>query len=242
MVGQSWAINMINTNRICATRNNFTRSLPRARGKKPDPIGKPDRIVHLSRPMENIHLNFDSDSQALMSVLLAFIMYGVALELKWEKLKEAFIRPKAMVIGLISQFVVLPLLTFALVWLWQPMAGIAMGLMLVAACPGGNISNFFSSLAKADVGLSVSLTAVATFACLFMTPFNFSLYTKLHPLTADLAREVSLNPVELFGTVFVILIIPVLLGIVTRKQAPKFTSKVERPIRLASMLIFVGFV
>jgi BASS family bile acid:Na+ symporter len=192
--------------------------------------------------MEDIHINFDPDDQAMLSILLAFIMYGVALDLQWENFRKSFAAPKAMIIGLLSQFVVLPALTFVLISVWQPLAGIALGLMLMAACPGGTISNFFSSLAKADVGLSVSMTMVATFLCLIMTPFNFSFYSRMHPLTQELAKEVSLDPIDLFSTVLTILIIPVILGMITRNRLPKLTQKIGRPIKLVSMVIFVGFV
>lgn len=192
--------------------------------------------------MNDIHINFNAQDQATMSVLLAFIMYGVALDLKWENIRDSFKNPKGMIIGLVSQFILLPLLTFVLILVWQPLAGIALGLLLVASCPSGNISNFISSLAKADVELSVSLTAVATFLCLVMTPFNFSFYSQLHPLTQELAKEVSLDPVDLLGTVLKLLIIPVILGIATRIRLPNFTKRISRPIRLVSMMIFVGFV
>lgn len=192
--------------------------------------------------MEGIHINFNPDNQALLSILLAFIMYGVALDLEWEDFRKSFVAPKAMVVGLLSQFIVLPALTFVLITSWQPLAGIALGLMLMAACPGGTISNFFSSLAKADVGLSVSMTMVATFLCLIMTPFNFSFYSRMHPLTQELAKEVSLDPMDLFSTILTILIIPVILGMITRNRLPNLTKKIGRPIKLVSMVIFVGFV
>lgn len=192
--------------------------------------------------MNDIHIIFNQDDQSLLSFLLAFIMFGVALDLRWENIKEAFASPRGMIVGLVSQFVLLPILTYILITVWQPMAGIALGLMLVASCPGGNISNFISALAKADVELSVSLTAVSTFLCLVMTPFNFSVYSSLHPLTAQMAREVSLNPFDMLQTVLIILIIPVALGIFTRSRFPSFTHKVSGPIRLISMAIFVGFV
>jgi len=198
--------------------------------------------MQLSILMQDIHIHFNEDSQTLLSVLLAFIMYGVSLGLKWENVKTSFARPKAITVGLLSQFIVLPFLTFILILLWQPLPGIALGLLLVAACPGGTISNFISSLSKADIGLSVSLTAVATLGCIVMTPFNFTFYSRLVPQTANLVREVSLDPIDIFSTVAIILLLPAMLGILTRNKFPKLAELIDRPIRLTSMLIFIGFV
>jgi 5,10-methylenetetrahydromethanopterin reductase len=89
---------------------------------------------------------------------------------------------------MLSQFVLLPAMTFALLALWRPDAGLALGLLLVAACPGGNISNFISAMARADVALSVSLTAVSTLLCVFLTPLNFGFWAGLLPEVQGLLR------------------------------------------------------
>lgn len=192
--------------------------------------------------VEEISINFDPGSRMMLNVLLAFIMYGVALDLGWANIKHSFRNPRPLVIGLASQFLLLPLLTFILIFIWQPVPAIALGLFLVAACPGGTISNFFSSLAKADVGLSISLTAVSTFLCILMTPFNFSFWSQLNPVTSEIVRDVSLNPFQLLKTVTLILFIPVALGILSREYMPRITEKIKRPVRILSMLIFIGFV
>lgn len=192
--------------------------------------------------MEPISINFDADSRMLLNFLLAFIMFGVALDLGLDDLTRAFKRPRSTLLGLLSQFILLPALTFALIWFWDPLPGLALGMFLVAACPGGNISNFMSSLAKADIGLSVSLTAIATLLCLFFTPFNFEFWSGLYPETQDLMRSVRLDVFELFKIVLLLLILPVIAGMIFRTRIPVLTQKIRKPIQWMSMVIFIGFV
>ncbi|MCB9187376.1 MAG: bile acid:sodium symporter family protein [Flavobacteriales bacterium] len=191
---------------------------------------------------ERIAINFDPNSQMALNFLLAFIMFGVSLDLKWSDISRAFRKPKPTLLGLFSQFILLPALTFVLAYLWHPIPGLALGMFLVAACPGGTVSNFMSSMAKADLGLSVTLTAISTLLCLFFTPFNFELWSGLYPETGDLLKSVSLDAVELFKTVFLFLILPVFVGMYVGAKKPVLTAKMLKPVRWASMLIFMAFI
>jgi BASS family bile acid:Na+ symporter len=177
-----------------------------------------------------------------LNFLLAFIMFGVSLDLTWADVSRAFRKPKPTLLGLLSQFVLMPALTFAVAYFWNPLPGLALGMFLVAACPGGTVSNFMSSVAKADLGLSVSLTAVSTFLCVFFTPFNFEFWSGLYPAAGDLLKTVSLDAKELFGTVFLFLILPVFAGMFFRAKFPYRTNKLLKPIRWISMGIFILFV
>ena len=191
---------------------------------------------------ETIRINFDPNSRMLLNFLLAFIMFGVSLDLQWSDITRAVRKPKSTLIGVLSQFVLMPALTFLVAYLWNPLPGLALGMFLVASCPGGTISNFMSSLAKADLGLSVTLTAISTLLCLFFTPFNFELWSGLYPGTADLLKSVKLDAFQLFETVFLFLILPVFVGMIFSARKPLITSKIKKPIKWISMLIFVAFV
>ena len=122
-----------------------------------------------------------------------------------------------------------------------------MGMILVAACPGGNISNFMSSLAKGNVALSVSLTAIATLAAIIMTPLNFAvwggLFLDIYEKTApDLLQPLRIDPVEMFKTVFILLGIPMLLGMLCANYLPKITKAIIKPIKIFSILVFLAMV
>lgn len=189
-----------------------------------------------------IAINFDPNSRLTLNFLLAFIMFGVSLDLTWSDVARAFRKPKPTLLGLLSQFVLMPALTFAVAYFWNPLPGLTLGMFLVAACPGGTVSNFMSSVAKADLGLSVSLTAVSTFLCVFFTPFNFEFWSSLYPFTTDILKTVSLDAKELFSTVFFFLIVPVFVGMFFRAKFPVKTNRIMKPVRWLSMVIFLVFV
>jgi BASS family bile acid:Na+ symporter len=192
--------------------------------------------------IDKIHLNFDSDSLFLLNLCLALIMFGVALDLSLADFRRIVKTPKPALIGILSQFIVLPALTFLIILLLRPIPSIALGMMLVAACPGGNISNFMTYLAKGNTALSISLTAFSTSAAIIMTPLNLAIWGSFYEPTSEILREVSLNPLKLFETILLILGLPLVLGMLVRNRFPVFSDKAKRILKPLSMLIFVGFV
>ncbi len=111
--------------------------------------------------LDEVRLNFNDESIFLLNFTIAFVMFGVALGLKFKNFKEIFFKPKSAIIGVLSQFVLLPAMTYVLIIIVKPSYSVAMGMILVAACPGGNVSNFITSLARGNAELSVSLTGIA---------------------------------------------------------------------------------
>lgn len=149
--------------------------------------------------IDNIHLNFNQENLWALNVCLALIMFGIALDLKVADFKRVAESPKASFVGLTSQFILLPFITWLLVMIIRPQPSIALGMMLVAACPGGNISNFLTHLSKGNTALSVSLTAIGTVLAIVMTPFNLQLWASLYPPTSILLKEIQLNAIDLLN-------------------------------------------
>lgn len=192
--------------------------------------------------LDSSKLNFNQDSLLLLNISLAIIMFGVALDLKTSDFKYIFQNPKSFGLGLLSQFLFLPILTLLLVQIIQPPASVALGMFLVAACPGGNVSNFITHLAKGNTALSVSLTAFSTAFSIVLTPFNFSLWAGFYEPAAVLLREISLSYFDIFQTVGLILGIPLLLGMLINHNYPTWSKKATRLLKPISILIFAGFV
>lgn len=192
--------------------------------------------------LDAVQLNFNQGSVNIMNVAIAFIMFGVALSIKPEHFKTLALNPKPVILGVISQYVLLPALTFLLVLILRPSTAVAMGMILVAACPGGNVSNLISSISKSNITLSVSLTAITTVMSLFMTPFNFAFWGSLYAKHSPLLVPITIDPVEMFRTVFLILGIPVILGMFVGMKYPKFTKRIDKTVQTASILFFVGFI
>ena len=198
--------------------------------------------------LDHVRLNFSPTGLLALNITIAFIMFGVALDIKWQHFKDVIMKPKSALVGIISQFLILPAITFAFILILNPTPTVALGMILIAACPGGNISNFMSSLAKGNIALSVSLTAVATLAATFMTPVNFALWGKLYLNYYNAAGAGSyLVPIEIdffqmVQTVVILLGIPVVMGLIFSQYFPKITQRIKKPIRQLSILIFIGFV
>jgi len=121
----------------------------------------------------------------------------------------------------------------------KPHPSIALGMMLVAACPGGNLSNLLTYLSNGNSALSISMTAVSTVVAIFMTPFNLSLWGSLNPDTAAILTQVRLSPVDVFVTVFLILGIPLMIGMTVGHYRPDFVGKVKKPFKIFSLVFFI---
>jgi len=201
--------------------------------------------IHLKASLETldwVRLNFSPGGLLVMNITIAFIMFGVALGIKLRHFKMLISKPKPVILGVVSQFIALPALTFLLVLIIRPTPSVAMGMILVAACPGGNVSNFLTSIAKGNVALSVTLTAIATIVAVFMTPFNFAFWGKLYSDASNLVIPISIDPVEMLTTVVILLGIPVILGIGFANRFPNATQRIMKPVRIISMTLFLGFV
>ena len=198
--------------------------------------------------LDNVRLNFSPSGLLALNITIAFIMFGVALDIKIEHFKQLIMRPKSVIVGVISQFVLLPAVTFLFVVLLNPTPTVALGMLLIASCPGGNISNFMSALAKGNLALSVSLTAIATLSATFMTPINFAFWGDLfisfynNQGAGDYLVPIKIDFFQMIQTVVVLLGIPVVAGLLVAQYVPRITHKIKKPIRKLSILIFIGFV
>ncbi|MCO4821575.1 MAG: bile acid:sodium symporter family protein [Flavobacteriaceae bacterium] len=192
--------------------------------------------------LDKVQINFDNSGLWVLNIALAVVMFGVALGITIDDFKRLLKQPKLLFIGVLSQFILMPLLTFLLILLIKPQPSIALGMMMVAACPGGNISNFMTHLAKGNTALSVSLSAFATFLAMFMTPFNFQFYGNLYAPTAEILKTVAIEPLELVKVVLLILGLPLTLGMLLRRQNERFALKLSKLLKPLSIAVFVGIV
>ncbi len=192
--------------------------------------------------LDSVQINFDSSGLWVLNITLAVVMFGVALSITINDFKHILHQPKLVLVGILSQFVILPLLTFLLIIIIKPQPSIALGMMMVAACPGGNISNFMTHLAKGNTALSVSLTAFATFLAMFMTPFNFQFYGNMYEPTAEILRKVSIEPLELVKVILMILGVPLFLGMLLRSKYPQLAIKLSKLLKPFSIIIFIAIV
>ncbi len=197
--------------------------------------------------IDQIDVQLNAGGMNTINIVLAFVMYGVALGIRPGTFVEVFKKPKSVLLGMCAQLVLLPMFTF---FLALALGGsiswtMAMGMILVASCPGGNISNFMSSLSKANVELSVSLTAISTALAVFMTSFNFWLYGNLYLHFAHISGDVPTLVIPLWDvlkTIFILLGVPLVAGILTARYLPKVAGALKKPLQWVSILFFLAMV
>ena len=189
--------------------------------------------------IDQIQLNFNPQSLCAINLAIGLMMLGVSLDLNLKDFKRILLSPKAPLIGLMAQFVLLPAFTFLLTMVLKPHPSIALGMILVAACPGGNLSNIMTYLAKGNCAVSISMTAISTGTAILMTPLNLSLWGSMNPATAAILKKVSLNPLDVFTTVFLILGIPLTIGLFLGRRFPRLADCIRKPFKIFSLVFFV---
>ncbi|MDB4289931.1 bile acid:sodium symporter family protein [Flavobacteriaceae bacterium] len=179
----------------------------------------------------------------ILAIALIIIMFGMGLSLVKDDFIRLFQHPKAVLVGLVNQIVLLPVIAYVLISILDVETDIAIGIMILAACPGGPTSNLITYLAKGDIGLSISLTTVNSLITIFTIPFviNFALNQFLE---AD--EMIQIDKLQTVSQIFVIVIIPVSLGMVLKSYKPVFADKMNKPVKIASaavlFLVIIGLV
>ncbi len=197
--------------------------------------------------LNELTINFGEGGMMIVNIILAFVMFGVALGIKTSTFKEVFKKPKSVIVGVLMQWIGLPAVTFAVAlalnhWI-TPM--VALGMILVACCPGGNISNFISSLSKGNTELSVSMTAITTAFAPIVTPFNFWLWGTLYSHFVSVHSDIPVLVIPflpMLEQILLLLGVPILCGLLFAKYFPNATKRITKPAQVLSVLLFIGMV
>jgi BASS family bile acid:Na+ symporter len=192
--------------------------------------------------IDQIRLNFSPQALVGLNVVIGLMMLGVSLDLKLADFKRVIVSPKAPAIGLGAQFILLPAFTYLLTLIIRPTPSMALGMILIASCPGGNLSNIMTYLARGNAAISISMTAISTAAAIFMTPFNLAFWGSLNTHTAPILKQVSLNPLDVFTTIVLILGVPLVAGMLLSKAFPSLVDRIRKPFKVFSFLVFIAFV
>lgn len=185
----------------------------------------------------------DSTSNAILGIALMIVMVGMGLSLTVGDFKRVVNYPRAMVLGLLNQLVLLPLIGFALVWVFRVPPEIAIGVMILAACPGGPTSNLIAHLARGDTALSVSLTAISSMVTVFTIPIIINLAMVSF---VNQTERIHLDVWDTIVKIFTIVIIPVILGMLINRFWSQFAAKMEKPVKVISglllLMIIIGII
>ena len=180
--------------------------------------------------VDEIRIAFDEGSLTTLRIVLGLILLGVALDTRVTDFRRAIRRPWAILVAVFAQFLVLPAITFVLTLLLDLRGSLALGLILVACCPPGNVSNILTHRAGGDVAMSVSMTSVGNVLAIFLMPVNVAFWGSLHPTGRDLLREIELSPLSMLAEILLVIGLPFVVGIYLSHRFPRFAGKARRVV------------
>ncbi|WP_156863943.1 bile acid:sodium symporter family protein [Casimicrobium huifangae] len=180
--------------------------------------------------------------QIVLSTVLALMVFSVALELRVDDFRRVLQTPKAVLCGLIPQFILLPIGTWLATLALDLPANVEAAMILVAACPGGSLSNVVTHFGRGNTALSVSVSAVASVIALFATPFNFGWMIATNPATAGWLRELNLDASGIWVSLLVMLAIPMALGLLFSHRFPSLTGRIQKPLANFSLAALLAFI
>lgn len=187
-------------------------------------------------------LQFSPTAALALQAILALVIFGVSLELSFSDFRRLLSAPRPVFAALLSQLIALPLLTWALIWAADPAPGIALGLMMTAACPGGNMSNVLTHWSGGRTEVSMSATTISSLISPLTTPLTFALLGGLNPATQSALASVKVPVLELVFTIGIALVLPLLAGMTLAQTKPALAKKLQKPLRRFGLLVFIGFV
>jgi BASS family bile acid:Na+ symporter len=194
--------------------------------------------VTTTKTIDQASLHLDPPVAVIMTVMVGFLVFSVALDLEWEHFRRVLTRPKAPLIGLLAQFGLLPAVAFGVATLTAATPSVALGLVLVSCCPGGPLSNYLTGSAKGNVATSVTMTAVSTASCVVITPLVFALWTSLDPELSALVRTINVDVRKVLLSLLVMVALPVPAAMRIAATRPARARKMRRWVRPAAMLVF----
>jgi BASS family bile acid:Na+ symporter len=189
-----------------------------------------------------VRLNLNQNSINVLNGIIAIIMFGVALNLRFSDFTQLFKKPGPFLIGLLGYYLIFPLLTLGIVILMAPRPSMALGLVLVASCPSGNLANVFTNLCKGNTALTVGLVSFTTLLSTLSIPFLLLVVGKNVQGAQSLMADIKLDSLEMFKGVFFLLAIPLFLGMISAKMQPLLSQKIHKFLNKASFIVLIIFV
>jgi BASS family bile acid:Na+ symporter len=170
--------------------------------------------------IDQAQFNFSPTVGLAVAVMVGFLVFAVALDLQWDQFRRILQRPKAPLIGLAAQYLILPGIAFAIGLMLVETPSVVLGLLLVTCCPAGALSNYLTGIARGSVATSVSMTAISTLLSLVLTPVLFAFWASMNPDTQAILQTVETDPKRVIGVLLIMLVVPVTAGMLIRAKRP----------------------
>jgi BASS family bile acid:Na+ symporter len=187
-------------------------------------------------------IQYDGSQQWILNLTLAIMVLGLVLDIKPRDFLAVFKNPKAPAIGLVAQFLLLPAFTCGLTLLLDLPAGVELGMILVAACPGGALSNFITHMSGGNTPLSISITAISSIIAVVMLPINFMFWASINPVANELLLNINVNGVDIIQSLLVVLAAPLALGFAIQRIYPGIAKKMHRVLKYFGLVALILFI
>lgn len=199
-------------------------------------------VLPLAGDVDSIRIAFDEGSLTVLKVVIGAILFGIALDTRVEDFAAALKRPVVIAIGVVAQFLFLPALTFLLTLALDVRGSVALGMILVACCPPGNVSNILTHRAGGDVALSVSMTAVGNVLAIVLMPLNVALWGGLHPSGKAVLETIELSALDMLAEIAFVIGLPFVVGITIAAMWPRVAGIGHRVIGPVSFIALAAVI
>lgn len=190
--------------------------------------------------LDSLRIVLDPLGQAGVVIALMLVMFGVALGLRAKDFRILVAEPSLYIGGVFAQVLVLPLVTFGLIHVISPPPSIALGMIVVACCPGGSVSNLLTYLSRGDVAVSVALTATSSMLAAFLTPVSTLFWAQAYAPTAKLLASLEVSPLLFIGQTTLLLAIPLAAGMIVAARAPDVAMRIRKRTTLTGAAVLGG--
>ena len=188
--------------------------------------------------IDQAQFNFSPTAGLVVGVMVGFLVFAVALDLTWDQLQRVLRRPKAPLVGLVAQYLMLPSVAFGVAFLIVDTPSVALGLLLVTCCPAGALSNYLTGVARGSVATSVSMTAISTLFSIVLTPFLFAFWAAMNPDTKAVLQKINIDPKRVIMMLLIMLVVPVTIGMLIRAKRPETADNIRLGSRRLAGVVF----
>ena len=189
-------------------------------------------------PVDTLQLHFNPDQMLVLNAAMAFLMFSVALDIRLEDFRRVVQFPRSIGVGILAQYLIFPLLTLAIIAIFNPPASVGLGMVLVSMCPSGNMTNFLSHFARANVALSVTLNAIIILSASFLTPAGFLFWSAFVPDSEAVRQTFEISFSQMVVIIVELIVAPLLIGMWLNEKKPEFVAKIRPWAQRISLLLF----
>lgn len=189
-------------------------------------------------PVDSLQINFNANQLALLNIAMAFLMFSVALDVRPADFRKVALFPKSILVGLVSQYLLFPLLTLGIIYLFKPPVSMALGMVLVSMCPSGNMTNFLVHFSGSNTALSVTLNAIIILCATVITPAGFLFWAQFIPESEALRRAFEVGFGEMALIIIELILAPLLFGMWLNGRFPERVARIRPWVQRIALILF----